>query len=554
MEKCKILTDKNIFLKESDSIKQYLINCLLYSLVENMTNLNYIMPQCDLLIQILISSLEKCNNVIKVKMILLLGFFMVKQDIIIKYGEDIFIKMQKYRMDKNREIHFGIKFFEQIVNSNSPSFIKSFCSNLNKDKIDEIKKYCKLFDIIGLYHKISYTLFTKDFLDTIKNYIKKKLPESGSNDELIGNLLDVLIKFSENPFSVELNIDIILKGFLLDLIQMTPKIKDDDNFSKIRLICSNIFSIILADEKLYSNTNRNEGKTKEIQKLINNLMPSFKTLLKNNDIAEGILSILCLIIERDENFIDFIFEKLKEKEFYNNLNIIKILIILAESPETSFDEIINMGLIDKINYLIDISYTDEKNINANNINNNNYNENDDENSYLDYIFELFYDIMLKIGEYKKTKYPKNVKIDLESYNKNFVQKVENIGKNFYLCIRLLGNQKNVNIQEMSCVCLMNMLLIFPNMKIKNLNLELKFKSTDIPNLLKGLELSCYKIHKKMINILDWIIQFQDDANKILKPYVSYIITYLENIINTSAEPDVISAAQNFINNQIFKIK
>ena len=563
LEKCKILTDKNIFLKESDSIKQYLINCLLYSLVENMTNLNYIMPQCDLLIQILISSLEKCNNVIKVKMILLLGFFMVKQDIIIKYGEDIFIKMQKYRMDKNREIHFGIKFFEQIVNSNSPSFIKSFCSNLNKDKIDEIKKYCKLFDIIGLYHKISYTLFTKDFLDTIKNYIKKKLPESGSNDELIGNLLDVLIKFSENPFCVELNIDIILKGFLLELIQMTPEIKGDDNLSKIRLICSNIFSIILADEKLYSISNKNEGKTKEIQKLINNLMPSFKSLLRNADIAEGILSILSLIIERDENFIiiykkngiiDFIFEKLKEKEFYNNLNIIKILIILAESPETSFDEIINMGLIDKINYLIDISYTDEKNINANNINNNNYNDNDDENSYLDYIFELFYDIMLKIGEYKKIKYPKNVKIDLESYNKNFVQKVENIGKNFYLCIRLLGNQKNVNIQEMSCVCLMNMLLIFPNMKIKNLNLELKFKSTDIPNLLKGLELSCYKIHKKMINILDWIIQFQDDANKILKPYVSYIITYLENIINTSAEPDVISAAQNFINNQIVKIK
>jgi hypothetical protein len=344
---------------------------------------------------------------------------------------------------------------------------------------------------------------------------------------------------------------------------MTPEIKGDDNLSKIRLICSNIFSIILADEKLYSISNKNEGKTKEIQKLINNLMPSFKSLLRNADIAEGILSILSLIIERDENFIiiykkngiiDFIFEKLKEKEFYNNLNIIKILIILAESPETSFDEIINMGLIDKINYLIDISYTDEKNINANNINNNNYNENDDENSYLDYIFELFYDIMLKIGEYKKIKYPKNVKIDLESYNKNFVQKVENIGKNFYLCIRLLGNQKNVNIQEMSCVCLMNMLLIFPNMKIKNLNLELKFKSTDIPNLLKGLELSCYKIHKKMINILDWIIQFQDDANKILKPYVSYIITYLENIINTSAEPDVISAAQNFINNQIVKIK
>ena len=264
---------------------------------------------------------------------------------------------------------------------------------------------------------------------------------------------------------------------------------------------------------------------------------------------------MCLIIERDENFIiiyknngiiDFIFNKLKEKEFYNNLNIIKILIILAESKEMTFDDIISMGLIDKINDLIDKSYS-EKNINSNN-------ENDEENFYLDYVFELFYDIMLKIAEYKKMKYPKNVKIDLESYNKNFVSKVENIGKNFYLCIKLLGNQKNVNIQEMSCVCLINMLLIFPNMKIKNLNLELKFKNNDIPNLLKGLELSCYKIHKKMINILDWIIQFQDDANKILKPYVSYISTYLENIINTSAEPDVINAAQNFINNKISKIK
>jgi len=143
---------------------------------------------------------------------------------------------------------------------------------------------------------VSHSLFTKEFLDTIKNYIKKKLPESSINDELIGNLLDVLIKFSENPFCVEFNIDIILKGFLLELIQMTPQIKGDDNLSKTRLICSNIFSIILADEKLYSMNNKNEGKTKEIQKLINNLMPSFKSLLRNADIAEGILSILSLKI------------------------------------------------------------------------------------------------------------------------------------------------------------------------------------------------------------------------------------------------------------------
>ena len=561
LEICPLLKDRKIFIKESDGIKQCLINCLLNPLVEDIINLKSIIFQCDLFIQILVSTLEKCNNVIKVKIIVLLGFFMVEQDIIIKYGEEIFIKMQKFRMDKNKDVHFGVKFFEQLVNSNSPSLIKSFCSCLNKDKIEDIKKYCELFDIIGLYHKISYTLFTKEFLEQIKNYIKKKLPESSVNDELIGALLDVLLKFSENPFCVEQNIDTILKGFLLELIQITPQIKGDDNLSKIRLICSNIFSIILADEKLYSINDKNEGKTKEIQKLINNLMPSFKTLLQNIDIAEGILSILCLIIERDENFIltyknngiiDFIFEKIKEKEYLNNLNIIKILIVLVESKEINFDEIISMGLIDKVNYLIDKSY-DEKNMNINNTNNN-YEDNDDENSYLDYVFELFYDIILKISEYKKIKYPKNMKLDLESYNKDFVQKIENIGKNFYLCIKLLGNQKNVNIQEMSCVCLINMLIMFPNMEIKSLNIKLRFKITDIPNLLKGLELSCHKIHKKMISILDWIIEYQDDANKILRPYVSYITTYLENIINTSAEPDIISAAQNFINNRIAKIK
>jgi hypothetical protein len=428
---------------------------------------------------------------------------------------------------------------------------------LNKDKINEIQKYCKIFDILGLYHKISRTLFTSEFLDSIKKYIKKKLSNSSTNDELIGNLLDTLIKFSENPFSVEQNIDIILKGFLLELLQFTPQIKGDDNLSKIRLICSNIFTIILTDDRLYS-PNSNEGsKTKEIQKLISNLMPSLKTLLQNQDIAEGILSLLSLIIESDENFItlyrangiiDYIFKILKQKEYFNNLNIIKILITLTESKDIQFKDILSMGLIDKINYLMEKSFTNNDNVC------HTFDENNDDDSYLDYIFELFYDMMIKLNEYKKTNYPRGIKINLESYKKDFLSKIENVGKNFNLCIKLLGNQKNVNVQEMSCICLICILQFFPGMKIENLNLELKFKSSDIPNLLKGLELSCTKIHKKMISILEWIIQFQDDANKILKPYVSYITTYLENIINTSAEPDVISASQNFINNKIGKIK
>ena len=558
LENFPILKDKNVFMKETDGVKQCLINCLLYSITEDSKVMQYIIPDCDLLMKTLLSFVEKCNNVIKIKAIVLFGLVMIDQGIILKYGEEILLKIQKFRMDKNKEVHLSVKFFEKLVSSNSPGFIKSFISLLSKDKSNEIFKVYKIFDIIGLYHRISQSLFSSEFLEAIKKYIKKKLSSNSPNtEELISILLDVLIKFSENPFSVEQNIELILKGFLLELLELTQKIKGDENLSKIRLICSNIFTIILTDDRLYS-INSNEGtKTKEIQKLISNLMPSLKNLLQNEDITEGILSLLSLIIERDENFInlyrkngiiDYIFKIMKKKEYYNNLNIIKILITLTESEEISFKDILSLGLIDKVNSLLEKAYND-KNLNSA------YGENDeDENSYLDYIFELFYDMMQKINEYKRITYPKNSKIKLESYKSEFMSKIENVGKNFNLCIKLLGNQNNVNVQEMSCVCLIIILQLFPGLRIESLNYELKFKSTDIPNLLKGLELSCHKIHKKMISILEWIIEFQDDANKILKPYVSYITTYLENIINTSAEPDIITLAQNFIRDKIEKIK
>lgn len=553
-----ILTDKNVFLKESDGVKQCLINCLVFSIIENTNSLQYISTQSNTLTETLLSFIEKFNNILKVKTIILLAFLMIDPDIILKYGEEIFLKIQKFRLYKNKEVHLSVKFFEKIVSSNSPSFIKSFNALINKDKINDIIKYCKIFDITGLYHRISYSLFTTDFLDTIKKLIKKKISNKENSGELIGHLLDVLIKFSENPFSVEKNIDYILKGFLLELLQLTSQIKGDENLTKVRLICSNIFTIILTDERLYSYEKDEGTKTKEIQKLISNLMPSLKTLLQNEEISEGILSLLSLIIERDENLIslyskngiiDYIFNIMQKKEYCSNLNIIKILITLVESKDIEFKDILSMGLIDKVNYLIDNSYNEESSNNE-----NNYNDNIDENLYFDYIFELFYDIIMKILEYKKKVYPRGVKINLESYNKEFRSKIEKIGKNFNLCIKLLGNRKNVNIQEMSCVCLIFILEIFPGYKFKNFNLELRFKNDDIPNLLKGLELSCYKIHKKMISIFDWIIQFQDDAKEILKPNVGYLTTYLENIINTSAEPEVIFEAKNFIDKKISSIK
>lgn len=95
------------------------------------------------------------------------------------------------------------------------------------------------------------------------------------------------------------------------------------------------------------------------------------------------MSLLSLIIENDENFItlyikngiiDYIYKIMKLNEYFNNLNIIKILIILTDSKDIQFEEIVSMGLVDKVNFLLEKSF-----------NNSDYN-NDDENSYLDYIF------------------------------------------------------------------------------------------------------------------------------------------------------------------------
>ena len=551
---CQILTNRNILLGENENIRQCLINCILFSISNDPKLIPYILSQDNKLIEILLILCEKSNNVVKIKIILLIGLLMINPNIIIQYGEQTFTKIQKYRNDRNREIHIAVKFFEKSFCSNAPLYIQSFTNALNKnDKLTEIYKYCETFDIIGIYHKLSYAFFTPQLIYAIKDYIVRKINLGSKDENLIGVLLDVLIKFSENPISVEQNVDVVLRGALIDFLKISPKIKGD-NSSKITLITANILTIILSDDRLYSPDGKEGKRDNEIRNLIKKLIPIFLNLIKDKDLTEEILSLLSLIVERDENYImlyknngiiDYIFDIMMLKEFSYNLNILKILIILMESKNIGFKEIIDMNFIDKINFLIDRTIKNSS---------FSYNGQDEESTYLDYVFELFYDMIIKLFDYKKQKYPKSMKIDVNAYKKDYSSKVESIAKNFNLCIKLLGNQKNVNLQEISCVCLIFILQVFPNSKVDSLNLELKFKGIDIPNLLKGLELGCHKIHKKMIHIFQWIVQFQNDANKIIKPYLPYLITYLENICNTSAEPDVIRAAQKFLENEINILK
>ncbi len=533
IEKCPILNDEKIILKENENIQLCLINCLLFSFVMDHKNI-FLASKCDILFGALLKVLEKCNNIIKIKIILLFGYFLNYPEIIIKYGENAYLKLQKYRIEKNNEIHMAVKFFEKMSVDNSKVFSKKFINQLNKDnKRDEIIMNCKLFETMGIYHRISNPLFTVDFLKQIMEYIKSKAGNK-NNNEIISNLINVLMKFSENPISVIARIDYILSGFYKDLLNLSEIIQIND-VSSIITICANILSFIV---------DYCEGKLNEIQNLIKSCCPILLNLLKKKEITEETLSLMSLIIEKDETFIsiyksekiiDEIFKLMKSNDYSTNLNIIKILIIFTEYKGVGFNEIIKLGLIDKVNYLISKGL-----------------ENDDDSVYMDYVFELFNELIEKIAEYKRKNYPS--KVDMDSYKKNFQSKIENVAKNFQLCIDLLGNENNVNVQEMACQCLVFILQFFPGSNVESLKMKLNFKPDDIPKLLKGLELSCYKIHKRMIQLFIWIIEFQNDGKKILKPYVSYITTYLENICNTTAEPDIINTAQKFMNHELVKIK
>ena len=136
--------------------------------------------------------------------------------------------------------------------------------------------------------------------------------------------------------------------------------------------------------------------------------------------------------------------------------------------------------------------------------------------------------------------------------KNFTDKIEKVAVNFKLCIKLLGCEHE-NIQELSCVNLIFMLQFFPNGFNKYINGNVKFTIEDIPDLLKGLDSSCKKIHKKMIKIFKWIIEYQDDAKEILKNYVSYIQICVEKIKNSTTEQDTMETARKFLENDLVKI-
>jgi hypothetical protein len=359
------------------------------------------------------------------------------------------------------------------------------------------------------------------------------------NSEKAELIFELLKNFSENSISVEENCDFIINKIFKKILLLTKKL----NFEYRRFplnICANIISVLLEDEKLYSSTSLDIGKTNQINNLIIDILPDIYDLLTNIDTVYDSLAFLSLIIERNAAFIrfyrsigimDYIFILMKEEKLYSNLNLIKILIKFIESNETTFQDIIDLELIDKINYLIKKDNSEEITI------------------YTEYIIEMFFDLMFKINEMKR-KFSSSH--NQEEVKNNFLKKIEGVAQNFSLCIRLLSSD-NFNLQEKSCINLIFILQFFPNMFIKSINVNVKFTEYDIPDLLKGLDSGNKKIYKKMIKIFKWIVECQKDAKNILKNYTSYIEICLEKIINISDDPDVIEIANSFLTKDFPKI-
>ena len=526
--------------KETPKNQQCIINCLLFGIVEdnnynNNINNNYIkIINFDDVIPSLINLLESGNNVIKCKIILLFSLIFNQNEVIEKYGQKVFELMQKLRNEKNN-FYYYVKIFESFMvnycNKMSKYFISIFNNNNNNNE-NEIISFLTIFNIIAPYHKISYILFKKDFFEVLLKILYQL--------KHLDLTFEILKFFSENPFSVEENSDYIINKLFESILKLTTLVSSD--YKRFPLnICANILTVILDDDKLYSSTEINLSKTNQINSLIITILPKISDLLKQNDTVNDTLSFLSLIIERNSAFIrfyrsigiiDYVFLLMKDDNIYYNLNLLKILIKLIESNDTQFNDIIDLNLIDKVNYMIAKDNIEDI---VNDI-----------TIYTEYVIEMLYDLMFKINEFKK-KF--NRDFDKNEYKKNFISKIEKIAVNFKLCIRLLGCN-NTNLQEKSCVSIIFMLQLFPEGFSDNANLSVKFKEDDIPNLLKGLDSNSKKIHKKMIKIFKWIIQYQNDAKNLLKGYVSYIQIYVEKIRDTSTDPSVIEVATKFLENDL----
>ena len=510
------IDDINIMLEnENQKNQQCIINCILFGINGDKKNIKYI--QKNKLIKVLIKFLENSNNIIKGKSILLISLIFNEINLAINFGDNLLKWINKLQKNK-KNFYYHVKIFEKSFTKFCDELMQNYKNylkdNNNKNIQNKLLPILKCFNNFAKYSMGANNIFNSFFLNSSITFLNNY----DLNSEIAKIILDLMKIFSENSQSIEDNCDLIIEKIFKSILLLTKKLINNE-YRRIPLnICGNIISIILENESIYSSKNINFAKTKLINNLIKEILPIIYELLINKKTVYDSLSFLSLIIEnniffinnyRQIGIIDYILVLIKEKEFYTNLNLIKIIAKLVEYDETTLNDIINLDIIEIINYLIEKDNFDEITI------------------YTEYIIEILFNILLKINQYKINK-KENEKIE-----KNIIK----TSNNFNICIKLLSIE-NLFLQEKVCSCLFFIIQFFP---------KIKFKDEDIPYLIHCLENGNEKIYNKIIIILKWIIEHQKDSKNLFKDYGTYIQICIEKIINISNDKsDINEIAKEFL--------
>ncbi len=205
--------------------------------------------------------LEQATPIVKMKIVLFLGCTIEDANIISEYGEKIFHVIFKLRKENNNDLLVAIKVFEQIFISKIKALIKNFLTILNKIMIkvsanansintlgslfEEIMIYLNCFFVIGLYPKISVSLFFQDFLDGLVKLIENNQYFA---DVIILRVYDILKIFSENLNAVGENNDFVIKRMFLPILESSFNQQADNKMTPLN-ICANMITLLLDDDR-----------------------------------------------------------------------------------------------------------------------------------------------------------------------------------------------------------------------------------------------------------------------------------------------------------------
>jgi len=262
LEKKNLMDFKKSLEEEQPKNQQAILNCFILGVIgEN--QLVYVTKNDFFakFIVFLTTLLEQATPIVKMKIVLFLGCTIEDANIISEYGEKIFHVIFKLRKENNNDLLVAIKVFEQIFISKIKALIKNFLTILNKIMIkvsanansintlgslfEEIMIYLNCFFVIGLYPKISVSLFFQDFLDGLVKLIENNQYFA---DVIILRVYDILKIFSENLNAVGENNDFVIKRMFLPILESSFNQQADNKMTPLN-ICANMITLLLDDDR-----------------------------------------------------------------------------------------------------------------------------------------------------------------------------------------------------------------------------------------------------------------------------------------------------------------